>query len=349
MPLTVGNAALFMGPNSINLERMGFEQKNLLKVNTCAVCSYDARVFRNGHKKVKPPVILGHELCGETTETLITNTTQINSGTRVVVCPIIPCLDCYYCKSKKYNLCSYLKELGSTVNGGFSQYLNIPNSTLRVGGIIPIPPSIVDDQAVLLEPLSCCLNGISRLGKISKNDLAIIFGDGPIGLLHLQLLKAKNIKVILVGMIENRMKIAQKLGADLILNFKDDQNMLDQIMDFTNGIGTSIAIIATSNIQAVQSAIRVSRKNSKINLFAGLKKEDKLILDPNYVHYNQLSIMGSFSSTPTFLKTAVNMVENGQISLNKLVTRKFALSEIQNAIVYTENCSGLKAVINSFD
>lgn len=349
MSLTAGNIALFNGPNSINIERMDFDQKHLLKVNACAVCSYDVRVFRNGHKKVKPPVILGHELCGETLDTLNINNTKINPGTRVIVCPIIPCLSCYYCKSKKYNLCSNLKELGSTMNGGFSQYMNLPDHTIKIGGIIPIPHTIINDYAVLLEPLSCCLNGISRLGKISRSDTAIIFGDGPIGLLHLQLLKSKNINVILIGLIEKRMKIAKKLGADLILHFKNDESIIKQIMDFTYGVGASISIIATSNKQAIHSALKVSSKNSKINLFAGLKKEDKLILDLNYIHYNQLSIMGSFSSTPKFLKIAVDMVKNGQISLTELVTRKFDLNEIHDALSYTENCSGLKAVINRFD
>ena len=93
-----------------------------LRVNACAVCGYDVRVFRNGHQKVIPPIILGHEICGQIekdvhltgTTSDVTKQTIIKAGSRVTVSPIIPCLICKYCYNKQYNLCINLKEIGST-------------------------------------------------------------------------------------------------------------------------------------------------------------------------------------------------------------------------------------------
>ena len=92
-------AAVFHGPNTMKVQRVPFsDNQATLKVNACAVCGYDVRVYRNGHRKVSPPVILGHELCGEIQEdTNMGDSTRLKAGARVAVCPIIPCLECPYC------------------------------------------------------------------------------------------------------------------------------------------------------------------------------------------------------------------------------------------------------------
>lgn len=186
-------AAIFHGPNKITIEEIQIPTKGIiLKVNACAVCGYDARVFRNGHSKVKPPIILGHEICGEVLERVFTceetnmaRLGTIEAGTRVVVCPIIPCLTCGYCLNGNYNLCLYLKEIGSTVNGGFAEYVYIPDQTIKIDGLVEVPANLTNDEAVLLEPLACCLNGFSTIGHIVKGKTSpsvVIIGDGPIGL-----------------------------------------------------------------------------------------------------------------------------------------------------------------------
>src|SRR5438874_4144431 len=120
------HAAVFYGPNNIVNEEVNYNRKIggggqgvSLKVNACAVCGYDVRVYRNGHQKVTPPVILGHEICGQIESDIVMATAYnggekershtIKSGTRVAVSPIIPCLNCIYCHYKQYNLCLNLK------------------------------------------------------------------------------------------------------------------------------------------------------------------------------------------------------------------------------------------------
>src|SRR5919112_3520376 len=235
------NAAVFYSPNNLSVQEIQFpinqNEKGgvMLKVNACAVCGYDVRVFRNGHSKVTPPIILGHELCGEilksttpitTTITTTANTTTttsndiiIKEGSRVAVCPVIPCLNCIYCYNKQYNLCINLKEIGSTVDGGFAEYVKIPKNVIQIGGLVPVPDNLSDEEAALLEPLACCLNGFSHIGQITTTTAAkeekedkkgrqgrersqsvvVIIGDGPIGLLHLQLSKVYGAKTIVVG------------------------------------------------------------------------------------------------------------------------------------------------------
>jgi L-iditol 2-dehydrogenase len=126
-------------------------------------------------------------------------TSSNSSSTRVVVSPVVPCLNCYYCNNnKQYNLCINLKEIGSSINGGFAEYIKVPKEILQIGGLIPVPDNLSDEEATLLEPLTCCLNGFSHMGMntdmhtVTKKEgtfSVVILGDGPIGLLHLQLSK----------------------------------------------------------------------------------------------------------------------------------------------------------------
>ncbi len=90
----------------------------------------------------------------------------IKEGSRVAVCPVIPCLNCRYCYNKQYNLCINLKEIGSTVNGGFAEYVKIPKNVIQIGGLVSVPDNLSNEEAALLEPLACCLNAFSHIGQI---------------------------------------------------------------------------------------------------------------------------------------------------------------------------------------
>jgi L-iditol 2-dehydrogenase len=398
------HAAVFYGPNSISYvdyrNPMDTEANrvsgSILKVNACSICAYDARVFRNGHSKVIPPIILGHEICGHTVEDItirdhLGSSTEIRSDTRVVISPIVPCLKCVYCASKQYNLCNNLKEIGSSVNGGFAEYINIPKQLLEIGGIAPIPDCLTNEEAALIEPLSCCINGFSHIGYPLETESVVVLGDGPIGLLHLQLCKKLyRAKTVVVGKIPQRLKKASSMGADATIRLDDgtsnnDNNenyqvydhryingrndlntsgsrndgrgsgggsskSIDEVLQFTAGKGADIITIATNNPAALDFALKVASKNSRINIFSGIANSSfaGLFIDPNWLHYNQISITGSFSSTPRSLQEAIRLAGSRKVDLSKLIGRTYSLADIEQALLTTEKCIDLRAVINKF-
>src|SRR5574340_623170 len=159
-------AAMFYGPKNLVVEEKKIamdKNDTVLKVDACAVCGYDARVYRNGHKKVNPPIVLGHEICGTALQDINTNYGIIRSGTRVAMLPVIPCLSCKFCDKHQYNLCNNLREIGSTVDGGFAEYIKIPQQIIKIGGLVQVPDNLKSEEAALLEPLACCLNGFAHL------------------------------------------------------------------------------------------------------------------------------------------------------------------------------------------
>lgn len=342
-------AAVFHAPNNMILQQVPIARTQLmLKVNACAVCGYDVRVFRHGHRKVSPPVILGHELCGEIQSEVKVNGTTIKEGSRVALCPLLPCLSCPYCQSNDYNLCINLREIGSTSDGGFAQYVAIPEQIIRIGGLVPVPEELSDEEAALLEPLACCMNSFSRMAPIARETCAVIVGDGPMALLHLQLLKRlSSSKVAIVGRIPQRMEKARAMGADAVFDYS--KGTVADVLDFSGACqGAGAIVIATSNPSAFELAIKVAAKNSKINLFAGMPGRQTFVLDANWLHYNQISITGSFSSTPALLAEAARLAAQKTIDLTAIVTHKYSLEEIEKAIHVTEKFHGLRTVITKF-
>lgn len=352
------NAAVFLGPNKISnrqvtlCDQKSIDNTKLLRVKSCAVCGYDVRVFRNGHEKVNPPIILGHEICAESIDDFkLANGLTIPANTRVAISPIVPCLQCAYCSNGQYNLCSNLRELGSSINGGFAEYVQVPNTTLQIGGIIPIPGGVKDSEASLLEPLACCINGLSRLDRhsLDEDHSVCIIGDGPIGLIHLKLFNLARAKSIVIGKIESRMKAAKSMGAGEVLLASDRlESTAKEVFSLTKGVGASLVIIATSNPQALALATKITSKNAQISVFAGMPKNTTLSLDSNWLHYNQVSIIGNFSATSDSMRQAIRFVSKGRIDLSDLVSHSYSLSNIEEALEATESYHGLRNVINEF-
>jgi L-iditol 2-dehydrogenase len=272
----------------------------------------------------------------------------INAGSRVTLCPLIPCLQCSYCKTGDYNLCINLREIGSTSDGGFAQYVTIPEQLIRMGGLVPVPDNLTDEEAALLEPLACCLNSYSRMLPIAKESSVVIIGDGPMGLIHLQLFKRlSRTRVAIVGKVPLRMEKARAMGADAV--FAYSRETVPAVLDFAgDSSGAGVIVIATSNPVAFELATKVSGRNSKINVFAGMPSGQTFLLDANWLHYNQISITGSFSSTPKMLEEATRIASEKMIDLSSIVTHKYSLPEIEEAIEVTEKYHGLRAVINKF-
>jgi L-iditol 2-dehydrogenase len=146
-------------------------------------------------------------------------------------------------------------------------------------------------------------------------------------------------------------------GATAMVNAHDndsggqvDAKSIANILDFTNGTGANAIIIATSDPAAFDFALKVASKNSRINIFSGMTKGSNISFsfDPNWLHYNQISITGSFSSTPSTLQEAVRLACNREIDLSKLISRSYSLADIEEAILTTEKCVEMRAVINQF-
>jgi L-iditol 2-dehydrogenase len=140
------------------------------------------------------------------------------------------------------------------------------------------------------------------------------------------------------------------MGADAVL-FANDNNLestANDITSLTEHEGANVVIVAASNPSALTLATRIASKNSDISLFAGMPKGTSISLDANWLHYNQISLIGNFSATPDSIKHAISLVSENRIDLSAVISDRYSLSNIEEALAATENYRGLRTVINKF-
>ena len=317
----------------------------LLKVMACAVCGTDIRIIKHGHPRVIPPFIIGHEITG-IIEASIGDTVGFKKGDRVVVSPGgIACGECFYCKNSLSNICPHKVSFGYELPGGFSEYMIIPQQAIMKGNLIKIPNSISFNEACIVEPLACCINGQQFL-TISAVTTVLIIGSGAIGIMHMQLAKAKGARNVgLADISTSRIEKARLFEPDFVIN-SDEVGLVEEIRRRTNGMGVNIVIVACPSKTAVEQAFKIVARGGEILLFAALPEEEsQFIMDLNFVHYNELRIYGSFASTHETTLEAMNCIRDGRISASRIVTHQYRLEEIEEAIEMAKSSEALKVVI----
>lgn len=161
----------------------------LVRIRAASLCGTDIRMYRNGHPNAGEdhPLTLGHEFAGYIAKTG-SGVRGYSTGQRVAVAPNIGCGTCDLCVSGNTHLCAHYEAFGVTTDGGFAEYVRIPERAIRQGNVAPLDGNISYCEAALLEPLSCVYNG-QKLTGVRPGDDVLIIGLGPIGLMHIMVAK----------------------------------------------------------------------------------------------------------------------------------------------------------------
>ncbi|MBS7656780.1 alcohol dehydrogenase catalytic domain-containing protein [Candidatus Bathyarchaeota archaeon] len=330
-------AARFHAPGKIRIEDIDIPQISseeiLVKVKVALTCGTDVKMYKRGHPKVVPPITLGHEFSGTVEETGQKVANKFRVGDRVAVANSAPCNDCFFCKTGKPNLCEHLLEtlIGFSVDGAYAEYIRVPAPIVRQNTYV-LPENISFEEAALLEPLACAINGIDA-ANIGLGDTVLIVGSGPIGLIHLQLAKLKGAaKVIVTDLQPERLKIACKLGADVVIDAsKEDQ--LSRVKEITGGLGADKVIEAVGLPQTWELAFQMTRKAGTTLFFGGCPSGAKISLDTERIHYEDLTVKGIFHHTPVSVLKAFKLISSGRFNGEPLISEEMSLSELENALI----------------
>jgi len=342
-------AAVYHGIRDVRVEEVETPRaaagEVVVRVLRCAVCGTDKRVYLHGQKNVVPPAIVGHEIVGVVHE-LSEGVSGPSVGTRVVVATVVGCGECVCCRREQYNLCENFKALGYDYAGGFAEFMKVPARAVAQGNVIPIPEDLTPDAAALIEPLSCCLNGQEYLDP-QPGDRALVFGAGPIGLMHAGILTAKGCQPVMVADISaERLEYVNDLGVGTPVHTTSDDTVAE-VLEAAGGEKFDVVVTACS-VKAVQDyALRLVRKKARISFFAGIPKDDPVLpIDTNNIHYNEISVFGCFASNLAHYRRALEMVVRGDVPAEKFVTHRFRLDDIDKAYETIEAGRGIKIVID---
>ena len=319
------------------------EEEALLRVRAASICGTDVRMFRNGYKDVSEehPLIMGHEFAGDIVK-VGSRVTSLRPGQKVSVAPNIGCGTCDMCVSGQTHLCEHYEAFGVTMDGGFAEYVRIPERAIRQGNIAPLDEEISYQEAALVEPLSCVYNGQKLLGMRPGDDILII-GMGPIGIMHIMVAKLYGAgKIYVNDLSEERVRKAKELFPDvrpIIGDVKEGFASWGQK-------GVDVCIIAAPSAIAQQQSLEYMNMNGRLLFFGGLPDSKKIVpINTNLIHYKQLRIQGCTRQSIAEYRLCAKLVNDGRIPLGLIMSDTYRIEDFQTAIENAAAAKGLKHVI----
>jgi L-iditol 2-dehydrogenase len=342
-------AAVFRGPGNLSVEQVetptAASGELKIRVEACATCGTDAKIFHHGHPRLEPPQVIGHEIAGEIIE-LGEGVTGYSLGERVQIIAAVPCEECWACRAGKQGICINQTSMGYQYAGGFAEEMVVPAAVLKANGVNRIPAGLSFEEAAVAEPLACALNA-QRLVNVGPGDRVLVMGAGPIGCLHIRLARAFGAtQVMLADINGDRLKLsADAVRPDLAIDMSV-QNLNDVVLAATDGVGPTVIITAAPSGQAQEQAIGLVAPGGRISFFGGLPKDKPMIsVDSNVVHYRELILAGANGSSPAQNAEALELIASGKVPVADLITHKLPLDRVQDAIGAVTSGEAIKVVI----
>lgn len=296
----------------------------IVKVHACGVCGTDIHIYEGVMPWARLPLIPGHEFSGVVVD-VGENVDTISIGDAVTVDPNITCGLCHYCRSGRRNLCSKVESIGVTRDGGFAEYVVVPVSQLY-----RVPSGLSLDEAAFTEPVACCIHGISRL-SIKPGEDVLIVGAGPIGLIHLQLAKRAGAGRVIVAEVNDiRLKLAEKLGADLTVN-PAVEDINKSINSFLKGKGVEAAIDAAGGSTPLTLALKCLEPGGRLLVFGVAPENDVWSIKPYEIYKRELMIIGSFIN-PYEMDAALNMLASGAVNVKPIISHVIGLEDLEKVL-----------------
>ncbi len=352
-------ANILVSPRKIEIHELKIPEPSrgeiLVKIRAALTCGTDLKAFSRGHHVIPMPGVFGHEFSGVIAATG-KGVKKFRKGDEIMAVHSAPCFKCRYCKRGLFNICENIME--TKVLGAFAEYILLPEHIVKQN-VFRKPKNLTFEEAAFLEPLSCVIHGMQGL-QIKKGDRALIIGAGPIGLLHLLLLKNKGADVIISGFEKKRLALAKKLGASLTITPENNppsppfskgemgrfsEKIKTEADKFTNGLGVDYVFECTGQPAVWQSAVYYVRRGGTVILFGGCKTGTTVTYDTSRLHYDEITLKGVFHFTPSDVKEAYNLLKKKKIPVARLISGKYLLDDTEKAFLKLLEGEGIKYAI----
>ncbi|MCR5666676.1 MAG: zinc-binding dehydrogenase [Eubacterium sp.] len=313
----------------------------LIKIKDVGVCGTDLHIY-NGNVVTGTDVIIGHELSGEI-EKIGSKVKNFKPGDRVVSrLNVGVCGTCKACLSGNPQMCEHRTCPGHWVDGAFAEYMKIDDKQLLKFG-----ENLSFEEAAFTEPMACVATALVERTGVQAEDVVVISGPGPIGLLAAQMAKLYGAsKVIMMGTPhdkELRLPLAKKLGVDMILvSGEDDVEKI--ISDLTNEEGADLFVDCSGAAAAINSGLRMLKRLGRMCVI-GLPGQREIPIEWKTAGEKSLDIVFSYSSSPTSWNLCLSMLERGAIDVKSMISQKVGLEDFESVVEATKRGEVIKAII----
>jgi threonine dehydrogenase-like Zn-dependent dehydrogenase len=337
-------AAVVHGKNDIRIETVPTpvpgEGEVLVKVRGSGVCATDVKILGGNGLPKSLPTILGHEVAGEIAS-IGGGVRGLREGQRVVVYPIAVCNDCFFCETNRLSLCPHQTGLAHGVDGGFAEYVLIPERIVALGGVIDIG-DLPFDLAAMTEPLSCCIATAEQCST-HRRDTVLVVGCGPMGLLHIIVSKAIGARVIAADVNASRLAKAEELGADVTVD-PSQTDITARVRDIT-GHGADVVIAAVGATRVVEQSLPLVRNGGIFNIFAGTPAGETISVDPRWLHYGEVILTGTFAASLYQFRASLDFIRSNSDAVSAVISSRVRLDDVLDAVEKTRSGQALKSVI----
>jgi len=321
----------------------------LVRVMAAMTCGTDLKAFKRGHPVIPMPGVFGHEFSG-VVACVGKGVRKFREGDEIMAVHSAPCLDCRYCKKKLYNLCENI--MNTKVLGAFSEYVLLPSHIVKQNAFLK-PRNISFEEAAFLEPLACVIHGMASL-RIRSGSTALVIGSGPIGLLHLLLLKSKGSKVAVADKHMKKLQTAKELGADYIYRVTENKapQYAQQVKGGISGPGGDPEFIGFDQVfectgipEVWERSAGYVRRGGTVVLFGGCRSGTTVTYETCRLHYDEITLKGVFHFTPEDVRQAYELLRTGNLNVTRLITGAYPLRHVCKAFNRLAKGQGIKYAI----
>ncbi|MBB6410267.1 zinc-dependent alcohol dehydrogenase family protein [Mesorhizobium sangaii] len=297
----------------------------LVRVEACGVCGTDRHLF-HGEFPCTPPVTPGHEFSG-IVEAIGKSVSGFAVGDRVTGDPNIACGRCAHCHAGRVNLCSNLRAIGIHRDGGFAEYLALPQKQAFI-----LPAGLKPTHGAFCEPLGCCLHGVD-LAEIRPGSSVAVLGGGVIGLLTVQLARLAGATTIILSTRQaSRRALAEELGATATVD-PTAADVINTVAGPTGLVpgGVDVVFECAGVRETVEQSMRLARAGATVVIVGVTPQGLKAEFEPFDLLFRELKVLGSFLNPYTH-RRAAELIASGTIEIDRLISRQVALEDAAAAI-----------------
>ncbi len=323
------------GPRDLRLESVAFppppgEGEALLRITAVGICGSDLHNYLDGgigDTRIVAPIIPGHEFAAVVEEVgpnaLDGEGHPLSPGRRVAVEPAFPCGRCEFCERGDPNLCPHIRFCGhGSEQGALSQFRCISSRNC-----FPVPDSLSDAEAMLLEPLGVALHSLNLAG-LRLGESAAVLGAGPIGLFLLRLLRLQGVRPLMASEpLPWRAELARRYGADAVIGGGQDAGR--EIRHLTGGRGVDVVFEAAWGGETVRQAVEMAAPGARIVL-VGIPSDDCLTMKSSLVRRKGLTIVVVRRMKLTYPR-AIALAARMQPPIGEIARHTFPLEKVQEA------------------
>lgn len=300
------------------------EGRVLIDVRAVALCGSDLAAYRGTHPAIRPPTVLGHEFAGVVVDT--GGSADLANGDRVCVDPTFGCGVCRLCRSGRSNICRQYTVMGRTLEfpGGMAGRVSVPPDHVH-----PLPDGVAVETGALVQPVSVGYHAAVDRGAVSDGTVVLVAGAGAIGASIVMASVAAGARVIVVDIVESRLRLAAELGAGVIVNARAE-DLADVVAAETSGFGVDVALEASGarDDELLRSLIRATARGGTVVVVGA--KGDRMAIQIGDIKYGEKTITGSQAHPQTFPRVIAG-IESGALPADRLISHRFPFSAVADA------------------